>query len=218
VVANGITLLRIALVPVIVVSALLGDGLLACAALGAAGATDFLDGHVARRVSTQSVLGSELDAGADILLLASVAATVVILHPEIGSDNAAWLAITGTMYGASLLAGQVAFRRVVNPRQVSGKVAGGALYVFALFTLASGRYEPALLRLAILALMVSSAETIFRALSAKRRADINTIQASGKTSRQRSQSPHAENDVGSRTRPKDRAASSATPIQSETRP
>ncbi len=217
-VANGITLLRIALLPVIVVSALLGNSLLACAALLAAGATDFLDGHIARRMSTQSVLGSRLDAWADILLLVSVTGAVVILHPEIGSDNPAWLAVTGTIYAASLVAGQVAFRRLVNPRQVSGKVAGGALYVFALFTLAGGRYEPVLLRLTTLALMVSSAETILVALRRRSRAEISTTQANGSASRQRSHRPHAANEVPSAANPSARTMSSATPNPNQTRP
>jgi cardiolipin synthase len=207
---------RILLLPPLWLAALAGSGRLVAIGLVLAGLSDALDGYLARRLGQATALGVRLDALADSLLLISAAAWLTILHPALLREGPLLVAVAGIYVFGSLVSA-ITSGSLVDPRQLSSKVAGGALYGFALFSLASGIYEPVLLRLATFALMMSSAETIFRTLRARRRADITRIQASGSTSRQRSHSPHAENDVGRSASPRDRAASSATPIPSDTR-
>ncbi len=76
---NLLTLSRILAIPAVVACFYVpGDGArwLACALFSAAGVTDWLDGHVARRWQQQSELGRFLDPIADKLL---VAATLFLL-------------------------------------------------------------------------------------------------------------------------------------------
>ena len=209
-VADYLTLLRLLLVPFIWLLALQGQGRLVGLGLIAAGVTDALDGYLARRLGQVSTRGARLDAIADIVLLVSAAAWLQLQHPQIAREEGATLAVAATAYASGLMAGLLAFRRVVDPRQLSSKIAGGALYAFALFTLLTGDYEPLLLRLALLALVVSSIESIVTA--------IRTIQASGIARSSRSQAPQASNDVASRTSPLTSIVTSATPTASDTGP
>lgn len=86
---NLLTLSRILVIPVVVASFYVpGDYArwLACALFSAAGFTDWLDGHMARRWSQQSELGRFLDPIADKLL---VAATLFMLVAK-GRLSAEW--------------------------------------------------------------------------------------------------------------------------------
>lgn len=215
--ANLLTASRLVLSPLVLWLAVRGDGPLACLALVAAGATDFLDGRVARRTGTASGAGARLDALADVLLLACVAAAVEHLHPEIARDNAALLTMTAVIYGTSIAGGLIAFRRMVNSRQLSSKVAGGTLYAFAVIVLGTGVYEPLLLTLAALVLTISSLEGIADAVLL-RRADTKTIQLSGIASSARSHAPHALNEVASNPSAMTSIASVARPAAREILP
>jgi len=189
--------------------ALSGHGRLVGVGLLVAGVTDFLDGQVARRSGHESRHGARLDAIADSVLLISAAAWLQILHPEILQDAGALLAATAAIYGASVAAGTVAFRRLVDPKQISGKVAGGLLYAFALITLLTDAYVPLLLTVAALALAVSSAEGIVAA--------ITTIHERASASRTRCQTPQALKDVAFRIGAESSNAASATPAANEMR-
>src|SRR5438552_1085435 len=162
--ADWISAARLLLVPVLWPLAVTGHGRLVGFGLLVAGVTDFLDGQVARRSGRVSRHGARLDAIADSLLLVSTAAWLQVLHPEIVRDAGTLLAATAAVYGASIAAGMIAFRRLVDPKQLSAKLAGGLLYAFALVTLLTGAYEPLLLRVAALALAISSVEGLVAAI------------------------------------------------------
>jgi phosphatidylglycerophosphate synthase len=208
--ADCVTFLRLLLVPFIWLLALQGQGRLVGFGLILAGVTDVLDGYLARRLGQVSTRGARLDAVADLTLLVSAAGWLQLLHPEIARDNGALLATTAALYAGGVAAGLIVFRRVVDPRQLTSKIAGGSLYVFAVITLLTGDYEPLLLRLALLALIVSSVESIVTA--------IRTIQASGIASSNRSQAPQASNDVASSPSPITSIPTSAMPTANEIRP
>jgi phosphatidylglycerophosphate synthase len=208
--ADCVTFLRLLLVPFIWLLALQGQGRLVGFGLILAGVTDVLDGYLARRLGQVSTRGARLDAVADLTLLVSAAGWLQLLHPEIARDNGALLATTAALYAGGVTAGLIVFRRVVDPRQLTSKIAGGSLYVFAVITLLTGDYEPLLLRLALLALIVSSVESIVTA--------IRTIQASGIASSNRSQAPQASNDVASSPSPITSIPTSAMPTANEIRP
>src|SRR6202521_5025575 len=133
---------RLLLIPVIWVFALLGNGRLVGVGLVVAGATDFFDGYLARRLGQESIAGARLDSLADNLLLISAMAWIELLHPELLSENTLLVLGTFGLYLASLSVGLIKFHQLGNLHLYSSKVAGGALYSFAVVTLVTGVYEP----------------------------------------------------------------------------
>jgi phosphatidylglycerophosphate synthase len=219
-VADGVTWLRLLLLPVIWWFALLGHGRLVGAGLILAGLTDVLDGFVARRLGQASPAGARLDLIADTVLLLSAAAWIGVLHPEIVRNNTGLVAGAFSTYLAAVAVGLLKFHRLPNLHLYSSKLAGGLLYAFAVITLLTGSYNRLLLALAAATFIVSCAETVagqllFSAVDARMgsvllvrrmRAETRTIQAMGSARKQRSQAPTA-NVVGSNASP-----ISSTPI------
>ncbi len=209
--ADRLTSARLLLVVVLWPVALAGaGGVLVGLGLIAAALTDTLDGYLARRTGRQSVRGARLDAVADIALMLSAAVWLDLLHPVIAVENGPLLVVMAVLYLASSIAGVIAFRRLVDPRQVPAKIAGGLLYLFALFTLLTGVYEALLLDAALVALAVSSLETIFKAAT--------TIHARATSSRIRSHAPQALKGLSRSTAAAASIATSAIPSASDTRP
>jgi len=229
--ADAITWLRIVLLPLIWVYALMGDGRIVGAGVIAVGITDFLDGLVARRFGQVSPAGARLDLIADTLVLLSAVAWIVVLHPEVAADNATLIACAFLVYLVAVGIGIVNLRRLPNLRLYSSKVAGGLLYAFAVITLIGGRYDRLLLAVAVGAFIVSCVETVtgellFSVADAnigsvllewRRRADMSTVQASGRASKHRSQAPTA-NVVGSNASPISSIPTDAAPTRNESRP
>lgn len=198
--ANSITWSRVSLAPAIVAVAALGQGRLVLVCLVLAGATDIIDGRLARRRGTASNLGARLDAVADFLILVATAIGLVIMHPEVVRDSAPLLVAAGVTYATSAGA----------PHRPSTKVAGALLYGFALFTFGTGAYVPLLLWIAALALVASSIDGVLRAMTTRLLKPSN--------SNTRSQAPHAWKAVGSKTSAISSIATSATPSINKTRP
>ena len=125
--ANALSLLRIALAPVVVLS-LRDDGPQAGAVtlllLGLAGATDILDGVAARRLGQISRLGRVLDPVADKIFIASVCAALVVWQ-----SFPAWLLMLQVGRDAAILgAGTFLLRR----RQVMGASGAGKAATWAI--------------------------------------------------------------------------------------
>jgi len=152
--ADALSGLRLLLVPLLWAAAVLGNGRVVGLGLLVAGATDFLDGYIARRLKQASAQGARLDLLADNLLLISAAVSIELLHPEILRDNSTLIAATTGLYLGSVVVGLIKFRRLGNLHLYSSKVAGGLLYSFALITFVTGAYAPPLLWLAAVAFMV----------------------------------------------------------------
>lgn len=229
-IADVLSGMRLLLIPVVWVAALLGWGRLVGLGLLVAGATDFFDGYMARRLGQVSASGARLDSLADNLLLISAMAWIELLHPEILNENTGLVVVTFGLYLASLSVGLIKFHQLGNLHLYSSKVAGGALYSFAVVTLVTGVYEPPFLWLAAAAFMVSSAETLLAQLlssavdenmgsifvAIRRRAEIRTTQPIASARKQRSQAPHPANVVGRSASPTSSAATSTTPNANET--
>lgn len=215
--ADCISALRLALVLLIWPFALFGQGRLVGIGLILAGLTDVADGYLARRLHQTSRRGARWDAIADTSLMVSAAAWLEVLHPEIVRDNAALLAVAVIAYAASTSTSLIVHGRLVDPRQLSSKVAGGLLYAFALITLLTGAYEPLLLTLALLALTIACAEAVVVAV-VRKRAERMTTPARAAASRQRSQTPHASNDVASSASPITSSPTSVAATSRSTRP
>jgi cardiolipin synthase len=202
-IANVLSGMRLLLIPILSLATLVGNGRLVGIGLLAAGATDFLDGYLARRLGQESQTGARLDSLADNLLLVSAMAWIELLHPEILRENAVLIAVTFGLCLASLPVGR--------PHSFTSKVAGGALYSFAVITLLAGGYEPLLLWLAAAAFIASSAEALLIHAS-------HTIHAIGSARKQRSQAPQEPNVVGISASPTSSIATSAMPTTTEIRP
>jgi phosphatidylglycerophosphate synthase len=185
-VADLLSSARVLCAAIVALSALAGFGPVAATALVIGGLTDVLDGRLARRGRSSS-WGPHVDAAADIALLSCTAAALEMLQPGIAAANAAWLAAVSGVFVASLAASWLSSRRLVDPRQLTGKIAGGLLYLFAVMTLLFGAYSRPLLAAALAMLAVSSVEAILKATIA--------IHASGTASAARSHAPHIANGV-----------------------
>jgi phosphatidylglycerophosphate synthase len=230
-VADAVTWLRLLLLPPLWGYALLGEGRIVGAGLLVAGLTDFLDGFVARRLGQASQAGARLDLIADTMVLLSAVGWIGLLHPEVGGENTGLVAIAFSMYLVSVGIGILKFRRLPNLQLYSSKLAGGLLYSFAVITLINGSYDRLLLTLAAGAFIVSCGETaagqlLFSVVDARigsvllvrsRRADINTVQAIGSASKQRSQAPTA-NELGSNASPINSTPNAAAPSPNDSRP
>ena len=199
--ADSLSLARLALAVFVFWFGAAGQGHLALTAIALAAATDVLDGRVARRRGA-SRHGRQLDAVADAVLLVATAAALAMLHPEMVRDQ--WILL------AVAFASWLATRHLVDPRQLTPKLAGGALYAFALFTLATGVYAPVLLAIAAGTLVLASAEAALKAIS--------TTQTSWTASKHRSHAPQAEKGVASNGTATASVATSARPSPTDSRP
>jgi cardiolipin synthase (CMP-forming) len=230
-IADALSAGRLLLIPVLWIAALNGSDRLVGVGLLLAGITDFLDGHLARRLNQASSRGAHLDSLADTALLVSAAAWIQLLHPEILRENTILVAAASGVFVGSVLTSLLKFHRLGNLHLFSSRVTGGGLYAFALVTLITGVYEPALLWMALAALIVSSTETLVAllALSAideemgsivlavRRRAEIATIHTIGSARKQRSQAPQSENVDAKSASPTISTPTSAAPTANEIR-
>lgn len=207
--ANWLSGVRLGAGPLMVWLAALGSGRAAAAVLVLAGITDYLDGLIARRTKPASLVGAQLDAIADMVLLICATTSLVVLHPEIWAESG-WLVAAVTAVITAMVATHLTSGPIANPGQWSAKVAGAILYTVALLTLWTSAYEPFLLRLAAAVLVISALDSL--------RAATAVIHASGNASRERSHNPQASNGVASKASPETNSASSAVPTMNEIRP
>jgi cardiolipin synthase len=106
---NGVSVLRILLVPPLVVILLAEQYALALLLFAVAGASDGLDGYLAKRFSWQSRLGAILDPLADKLLL-------VFSYLSLGwlGEIPAWLVIVVVLRDAAIVAGGLAYHYLIG--------------------------------------------------------------------------------------------------------
>ncbi len=183
----------------------------------AAALTDAIDGRIARATGTEAGFGRRLDASADALLLLAVTAAVLLTKPPLGRDGALLLGGFGALWLLSLATPPVVGRPVVAGGPAS-KAGGAMLYCFALLILLSGTYNPVMLTLPAAGLGLSALETFVRCFGPRMPAATSIIQASGRASRHRSQSPHSLKEVVSSPKPTISTVTSATATTSEMRP
>jgi cardiolipin synthase len=164
-VPNQITAVRFFAVPLMWLFALRGQltavgiGLVVCLV------SDLLDGAAARRLDQGSDFGSKFDSLADQLLQLSAVVWILLLMPEIVTENLSLSSAALGVYVASLLVGLVKFRRLANLHLYSSKVAAFFLFVFLIHAFLAGQYDPLLLLIAGVLFLLSSAETLALQLS-----------------------------------------------------
>ena len=106
---NVITLLRLALVPVMAYFLIAGEYGMALIVFLAAALSDFLDGFIARRFALTSSLGATLDPIAD--KLAMFAATVLL---AVDGLLPLWLAIAIVVRDIVIVGGVIAYRTAIG--------------------------------------------------------------------------------------------------------
>jgi cardiolipin synthase len=159
-VPNQLTSVRFITVPVMWIFTFneqlryMGIGLLICFV------SDLLDGAAARRLNQCSDFGSKFDSLADQLLQISAVFWIVLLMPQIVTENLLLSAVAIGLYGASLLSGLIKFRRLANLHLYSSKAAALFLFFFLIHAFFTGHYSRLLLLLAGALFIISSAETL----------------------------------------------------------
>lgn len=92
-VPNLLSLLRMGLTPLFIISVVNGQAVAALAAFAAAGITDALDGFIARTYGQQSKLGAYLDPIADKMLLMSAYVVLAIPGLHHGALMPVWVTV-----------------------------------------------------------------------------------------------------------------------------
>ena len=158
--ANQLTAARLALIPVLWALAL-GDADKALGlGLAAAYLTDILDGIAARRSGSASEFGAAFDSLADNLLLPSAIGWMILLRPQILSDQLAVCLLAIGLYTATLATGWLKFGQVGNLHLYSSKVGSVVLVVFFVQALLAEGYSVGLFWAAAGCFILSSLETL----------------------------------------------------------
>ena len=163
---NQLTASRLVIVPVMWVCALLGARVFIGLGLIVALVTDALDGMAARRLGLTSDFGSRFDSIADQTIQLSSIGWVLLVMPQIITENIVVSALALSTYLASLTVGLVKFRRLGDLHLYLTKVSGLLLYLFLIHAFLIGEYSEPLFLGAALLFMLSSAETLALQLTA----------------------------------------------------
>jgi cardiolipin synthase len=122
--ANQLTLLRMLLIPAFVILVIYGYLGWALLVFMTAGATDALDGLIARRSGQKTRLGAWLDPAADKLLLVST--FIVLTVPTLGLANPLpiWLTVLIISRDAGIVATVAVVNLAIGPRTFKPSVYG----------------------------------------------------------------------------------------------
>ena len=137
-IADLLTVARLAMLPPLWALAILGRPLELGIGLAVAGSTDVLDGMAARRSGLPSRFGSQSDSLADILLMGSTVAWLVMLRREFFREHAISLCLWLGIATAALIVGWLRFRRVGDLHLYSTKAIALVGYIFSIYTLIFG--------------------------------------------------------------------------------
>ena len=97
----------------------------------AAGASDMIDGAVARKTGTVSEVGARLDTIADIVFVAACLIKVIPVL-DVPVWLYLWIAVIGCMKAANIAVGYLRQKAFLSVHSVINKVTGGLLFVFPL--------------------------------------------------------------------------------------
>jgi len=166
-VADWLTVARLAMLPPLWALAILGRPVELGVGLAIASATDVLDGMAARRSGEPSRFGSQSDSLADILLMGSSVAWLVMLQRPFFRTHAVSLCIWLGIASAALLVGWLRFRRVGDLHLYSTKAIAPVGYIFSIYTFVFGPVSDLVWFLVVSTCIYASAEVlavqIFRA-------------------------------------------------------
>lgn len=161
---NQLSIIRMALIPILWILAFLDEPYYLGILLFIAGLTDTLDGWIARKFKLTSPLGSRLDSYADSLILISMVFWMIMLEPEIPSEHP-WLFWGVLVISlASFVLGIVKFKRVANLHLYSAKISGVIGGLFFVHTFMVSGYSELLFFIALGLYFVSALEAFLMQL------------------------------------------------------
>lgn len=144
--ANALTICRIVLCVALLITEAFSPTFFLVYAF--AGLTDMLDGYVARRTNSESVLGARLDSIADLVL---VIVCLVKLLPAIDVPIWlwAWVAAIALVKVVNVASGLVVEKRLVMPHTIANKAAGLVVFLFPFAIPLFGITAPAVIACAV---------------------------------------------------------------------
>ncbi len=137
-VADWLTVTRLAMLPPLWALAILDRPVELGVGLALASTTDVLDGMAARRSGEVSRFGSQSDSLADILLMGSSVAWLIMLRRAFFREHAISLCIWLGIASAALLVGWLRFRRMGDLHLYSTKAIAPVGYIFSIYTFIFG--------------------------------------------------------------------------------
>jgi len=186
-IADLLTVARLAMLPPLWALAILGRPLELGIGLAVAGSTDVLDGMAARRSGLPSRFGSQSDSLADILLMVSTVAWLVMLRREFFRAHAISLCLWLGIATAALIVGWLRFRRVGDLHLYSTKGIALVGYIFSIYTLIFGPPPDAAWYVVIATCIYASAEVLlvqwFRAPGEERLGSVFALTPAGRRRR-----------------------------------
>jgi len=142
---NTLTLIRIALVPVLWVLAIMHESRWVAIGLAIAAVTDILDGRLARALDRITPFGSKLDSIADSLVNFSAIGWLLLLKPDVVRDHPIFFSAVPVVALVLLWMGWLKYRKLADFHLTSGRAAGVAGYLFLIQLFLFDRYLEALL-------------------------------------------------------------------------
>lgn len=172
--ANALSLLRLALLPVQGALAFAGQPGPFLATFAAAMASDVADGQVARRFGQPTALGAKLDSVADLATWAFLPLCLFWLWPDVITGQAPWLVIAIAAFAAPTIIGLLRFGRLTSYHTYGAKICSWAMAIGALALVVAG--NDALFHAASVVLVVSAVEEIaITAVLPSWRADVPSL-------------------------------------------
>jgi phosphatidylglycerophosphate synthase len=157
---NLLTGSRLLMIPVLWVFAGLGRNVVVGVGMALAWLTDALDGYLARRWDAQTAWGSRFDSIADLLMVASGLAWVVMLRPEFVRRHVVLLLVWVGLGAAAYTIGWIRFRRIADVHLYSAKAANFLGFWFVAYLLTFDDYPLAAFYVVIGVCLLASLETL----------------------------------------------------------
>jgi len=120
---NLISLLRLAMAPLMLVLAWLQQPWWFITALAVSGFSDVLDGYLARRLNAISELGSRLDSWGDFAVYSTMAVGAWLLWPETVQQYRLWIIMVVASFTVPVAIGLIKFRSLTSYHTWSVKIA-----------------------------------------------------------------------------------------------
>lgn len=92
------------------------------------GFTDLIDGPIARKTNSSSVLGATLDTIGDVLTYLALT-KILIVKKLVYLWILVWISGAGILFGISSIISKVRFNKLYLPHTYLGKIFGGAVFV-----------------------------------------------------------------------------------------
>jgi CDP-diacylglycerol--glycerol-3-phosphate 3-phosphatidyltransferase len=171
---NLLSLLRLILAPLMLLSAFAGERRLFLIILSLAWLSDWLDGLLARVTQQVTSLGSKLDSLGDLVLYIVLPIGIYLLWPKVVEDEVYTILVGLFAYFVAHAFALMKFGQLAGYHMWSAKITAVLLAVGLLLMLGAGIYW--LFRLAVFSLLISACESILITLKLQSfRNDIPTV-------------------------------------------